>query len=216
MEPPVSLLRNNGPRSCRFSSPVGKNRQTDRHRHGCVHETFFAHARASRTPKKGSCFYSVTLFGNINCSLFHTFSQSKGESTAWMECCRQFLNSTEQSPWEANSRSARQEMPRLLWKLILECTKSRHWTLSSSGWIQSTSSYTVSSKHAISMRRSYKWSPRFRFPGLNPLCISHLSRACFRLIPFDLITFMKCGEEYKLWGSLYKCLCGPANFLCTG
>jgi hypothetical protein len=50
------------------------------------------------------------------------------------------------NPWEANSRSDSQHIPRLLQnaKLYFCVHKSRHFSLSSARWIQSKSAYTIS------------------------------------------------------------------------
>jgi hypothetical protein len=53
-------------------------------------------------------------------------------------------NAMEQCPWETNSHSASQEIPRSLWTPKVHCCRVSHWYLSWARWIQCTPSHPVS------------------------------------------------------------------------
>jgi len=124
----------------------------------------------------------------------------------------QLTNFMDQSPWEANSRSASQEVTCLLGtrRSIIVFARVCYWSQFWASRIQSTSSKTIflmsiliSSIYALSLQRG---PFPLGYPGYpNFTCISHLFNACCmtaQLIVLDLITLIMFGEEYKLWSSL--------------
>jgi hypothetical protein len=78
------------------------------------------------------------------------FCRIRGSDFRWMSmkaCCRSTTTamnlmciSLRYRPWEANSHSAGQENPHLLWTLKVNCCvhNTCHWFLSQPSWIQST------------------------------------------------------------------------------
>jgi hypothetical protein len=82
------------------------------------------------------CFVSVKIVIPLtDYSATHSFKLVVDWLTDYL------TNSTEQIPsWEANSHSASQEIPRLVWKQEVQYRvhKSRHWPLSWARWIQLT------------------------------------------------------------------------------
>jgi hypothetical protein len=98
-------------------------------------------------------------------------------------------NSMEQCLWEANSHSASQEMPHILWKPRVHY----HLSLSWARWIQSTPSYLTSLRlFTILTSPLYRNIPHGLFPSGFPTIILYvyvISHACYMPRPFaiDLI-----------------------------
>jgi hypothetical protein len=90
----------------------------------------------------------------------------------------------EQNPyWEANSRSASQEIPSIygIWRLITVLIRARHWTLFWASWIQASHSHLISlgsvlsSFHLRICLPSGPFSSGFR----TEVLYTYVSHACY-------------------------------------
>jgi hypothetical protein len=107
----------------------------------------------------------------------------------------------EPSPWEANSRSATQEFPNILWNPKANCRvhiRALHWSLSWARWIQSIPPHRISLRWILILSShvrlglqvvSFLW-----LAHQNPVCIPHL-------ILLDLMILIIFSEESTLWRS---------------
>jgi hypothetical protein len=116
--------------------------------------------------------------------------------------CIEASNSKVQRPWEADSRSANQEIPAFY-------DARRFITLSWSSWIQTTSLLHISLTSVLTLfyhlslgLPSFICSPGFRTKILYAFLISFIRATCpVHLILFDLIILIMCREVWKLWSS---------------
>jgi len=117
-------------------------------------------------------------------------------------------NSMENSlSWEANSNSANEEIPRLLWNLQV-FHKAHHWSLFWVTCIQATPSHFSSLRSIlILLTRLHLDFQSGVFPSGFPInmsykfLISTVRATCPAHIILDLITQIIRGEAYKLWSS---------------
>jgi hypothetical protein len=148
------------------------------------------------TETSGNSFYVSTACGHVLCfgpivcivfMLIYTVVNKLGSSCIKnITLHNQPNNSTEQSPsWEANSHSAGQEIPCLLWnpKVHYRVHNSPHWPLSWATCIQSTPPHPISlicvlilSSH---LRLGLPSALTLRLFNQNFVCISSLSHACY-------------------------------------
>jgi hypothetical protein len=123
------------------------------------------------------------------------------------------------SPWEANSHSANQEIPRLLWhsKVYYRVHRGPP-TVPILSHRQSNNSYPISLRSILilssCLRIGLPSALPFRFSDPNCVCISHLSHVCYMTRPshlpslYHLIIF---GEVYKLWSCSFCSLLQPPS-----
>jgi hypothetical protein len=107
----------------------------------------------------------------------------------------------EQRPsWGANSHSASQEIPRLLWNPKVHCYVHKNPSLvlllNQMNPVHTLPPKLPKANSNIilqSTRRSFEWSLLFRFSNRNFVCISHVPHACYMpaILVFDFITLIK-------------------------
>jgi hypothetical protein len=135
------------------------------------------------------------LFCLYIAQILHPTTPWKLSFTAKPTCMPQSSNSTEQSPWEADSQLARQKFTPFYGtrRIITIFTKVRHWSLSWASWIRSISSYRIYLR-SILILSSYLRLGFLSYLGFaslplkfyqNFVSISRLSHACY--MPYILL-----------------------------
>jgi len=158
------------------------------------------HMLLSQRSKKYLTCFQITLACKISPQLFEGLCRA-------INLNRLITNSMKQSPQEADTHSAGQEIPRLLWtrKFITVFTRAHHCSLSWARCIQSTNSHHISLRSILILFSHLRLGlPNSLFPsGFLTKILYAFQIYPMRtvrpahLILLDLITLIIFGEAYK-------------------